>query len=50
MEFWRTSELRALRQMEGCDAMTVAAAQGEDRKVQDDLREILAEARREARG
>ena len=31
-------------------AVAVAVAQGEDRKVQDDLREILAEARREARG
>lgn len=36
MEFWRTSELRALRQMEGCDAMTVAAALGRSpRAVQD---------------
>ncbi|KAG1455563.1 hypothetical protein G6F57_015270 [Rhizopus arrhizus] len=31
-------------------ALAAAVAQGEDRKVQDDLREILAEARREARG
>lgn len=31
-------------------ALASAAAQGEDRKVLDDLREILAEARREARG
>ncbi|WP_329845744.1 hypothetical protein [Stenotrophomonas sepilia] len=31
-------------------ALAAAVAQGEDRKVQDDLREILAEARREAPG
>lgn len=28
MEFWRTSEMRALRQMEGRDATTIAAALG----------------------
>lgn len=36
MEFWRTSELHALRQMEGRGAMTVAAALGRSpRAVQD---------------
>ena len=36
MELWRTSELRVLRQMEGRDAMTVAAALGRSpRAVQD---------------
>ncbi|MGT9865776.1 hypothetical protein ACSYHF_08820 [Stenotrophomonas maltophilia group sp. P373] len=30
-------------------ALAVVVARGEDRKVQHDLREILAEARREAR-
>lgn len=30
-------------------AVAAAVAQGEDRKVQEDLREILAEARRDAR-
>ncbi|WP_277381655.1 hypothetical protein [Stenotrophomonas maltophilia] len=31
-------------------ALAAAVAQGEDRKAHDDLREILAEARHEARG
>ncbi|EMT5435615.1 TPA: hypothetical protein UM365_000190 [Stenotrophomonas maltophilia] len=36
MELWRTSELQALRQMEGRDAMTVADALGRSpRAVQD---------------